>query len=259
MDKKDFETYMKVFLDKNSKINLISKNDEKFLWEKHIFDSLAIENFFEKYNFKDLKNKTLLDIGTGGGFPSIPAAIRYPDLDVTAVDSIRKKINAVCEIKAALQLENLHPVCSRAEDLKNVKYDFVVSRAVASLKILIPYAFLLLKQDGYFIAYKSIKAEDEIKEAQNIIRKYNVRVVDIIEYDLPLKINSDGKSPQPRQTTHLSIPKSLKIPGILRLCPKVSAKYPIKSSHPNSAEIFKPISRFFSKQFLSVKNSSTRV
>ena len=67
-NKSDFEDYMKVFLEQNSKLNLISKNDEKFLWEKHIFDSLAISKVFEKFP----KGKSLLDIGTGGGFPRFP-------------------------------------------------------------------------------------------------------------------------------------------------------------------------------------------
>ena len=110
-NKSDFEDYMKVFLEQNSKLNLISKNDEKFLWEKHIFDSLAISKAFEKFP----KGKSLLDIGTGGGFPSVPAAIVYPEIEVFALDSIRKKINAIENMKAALNLQNLHTICERAE------------------------------------------------------------------------------------------------------------------------------------------------
>lgn len=77
-----FNDYIKVFLEQNAKLNLISKNDEKFVWEKHIFDSLSIEKFFEKYgnNFK-----TILDFGTGGGFPSVPVALAYSELHVTAL------------------------------------------------------------------------------------------------------------------------------------------------------------------------------
>ena len=99
MNKLKFENYMKIFLNENSKLNLISKNEEKFLWEKHIYDSLAIEKFFEKYNIKDLSGKKLLDIGTGGGFPSVPIALQYPELEVIALDSIHKKINSIIEIK----------------------------------------------------------------------------------------------------------------------------------------------------------------
>ena len=96
-NKEFFNDYIKAFLNQNSKLNLISKNDEKFLWEKHIFDSLSIEKFFEKYKPSGSK---LLDIGTGGGFPSVPTALAYPDIEVFALNSIRKKINAIENIKA---------------------------------------------------------------------------------------------------------------------------------------------------------------
>ena len=90
MKNKDFfNDYIKVFLEQNSFLNLISKNDEKFLWEKHICDSLAIEKVFDKYG----EGRTLLDIGTGGGFPSVPIALAFPEIKVTALDSTRKKIN----------------------------------------------------------------------------------------------------------------------------------------------------------------------
>ena len=189
MDKQKFEAYMTSFLSQNSKINLISKNDETFLWEKHIFDSLSIEKFFDKYKIHDLKNKTLLDIGTGGGFPAVPVAINYTDLQVNALDSIRKKICAIEEIKTDLNLNNLTTMCDRAENLKNIKYDFITSRAVAALKTLIPYAIPLLKDDGCFIVYKSIKAPEEISQAQSVLKKYKAEVTDIIEYKLPLEEN----------------------------------------------------------------------
>lgn len=189
MDKQKFEQYMEFFLKENSKLNLISKNDEKYLWEKHIFDSLAIEKFFDKYNITDFSDKKLLDIGTGGGFPSVPTAINYPELQVTALDSIRKKINAIYEIKEKLNLKNLHPICKRAEALENIKFDFITSRAVAELKVLIPYAIPLLKSDGYFVAYKSVKVQEEIVKAKDILKKYNTEIADIIEYQLPLEEN----------------------------------------------------------------------
>ena len=184
-NKEFFTDYIKAFLNQNSKLNLISKNDEKFLWEKHIFDSLSIEKFFEKYKPSGSK---LLDIGTGGGFPSVPTALAYPDIEVFALDSIRKKINAIENIKAVLNIQNLHTICDRAENIKD-KFDIITSRAVAPLKIIIGYAMPLLNKNGYFVAYKSIRTEEEIKEAQNILKKYNAEVTDIIKYDLPLEEN----------------------------------------------------------------------
>ncbi|HIS82570.1 TPA: 16S rRNA (guanine(527)-N(7))-methyltransferase RsmG, partial [Candidatus Scatenecus faecavium] len=183
-NKSDFEDYMKVFLEQNSKLNLISKNDEKFLWEKHIFDSLAISKVFEKFP----KGKSLLDIGTGGGFPSVPAAIVYPEIEVFALDSIRKKINAIENMKAALNLQNLHTICERAENLDR-KFDIITSRAVAPLKIISSYAAPLLEKSGYFIAFKSRRADEEIHEAQPVLKKFKLEIADIIEYELPLTEN----------------------------------------------------------------------
>lgn len=187
MDKQIFAEYIKIFLEQNNKLNLISKNDEKFLWEKHIFDSLSLSKFFEKYSIVP-ENKTLLDFGTGGGFPSVPLAIKYPKLQVTALDSIRKKINAVTEMKNALELKNLTPICERVENI-HPKFDFVTSRAVAAMEKLIPYAIPRLKNDGYFITYKSVKVQEELEKADNILKKYKAKVIDIITYDLPLSEN----------------------------------------------------------------------
>lgn len=187
-NKTKYQEYMKIFLEENSKVNLISKNDEKYLWEKHVFDSLAIENFFEKFDTS--KIKTILDIGTGGGFPSIPIAITYPHLKVTALDSIAKKIRAVQTIKDKLNIENLEPICTRVENL-DAKFDMVTSRAVSSLKNICEYALPKLKKGGYFIAYKSRKTPQEIEEANSILKKYNSKIVDIIEYSLPLEENHE--------------------------------------------------------------------
>lgn len=183
-NKEFYNKYINTFLEQNAKLNLISKNDEKFLWEKHIFDSLSIEKFFDKYK----TGKTLLDIGTGGGFPSVPIALTYSEIEVYAVDSIRKKVNAINEIKEKLNIKNLYPVCSRAENITQ-KYDIVTSRAVAPLKTITNYAMPLLNKDGYFIAYKSLKAKEEIADAKQILKKYNAKVTEIIEYDLPLTEN----------------------------------------------------------------------
>ena len=185
-NKQYYEKYFEVFLNENSKVNLISKNDEKFLWEKHVFDSLSIEKFFEKYYAQnELQGLSILDIGTGGGFPSVPIALEYPQIEVVALDSIAKKIKAVTSIAQNLGLKNLIPVCSRVENYDK-KFDIVTSRAVSSLKNICEYALPKLKKGGYFVAYKSQKAPIEIEEAKSVLKKYKAKIVDIIEYDLPL-------------------------------------------------------------------------
>ena len=112
----DFTDYKKAFLEENSKHNLISKNDEKLLYEKHIYDSLAINMFFEKYKISESE---ILDIGCGGGFPCLPIAIEFPNFRITGIDSIRKKINSVESIKNKLELKNLELICDRVENLNN--------------------------------------------------------------------------------------------------------------------------------------------
>ncbi len=179
-NKQIFEKYSQLFTEENHKVNLISKNDEKFLWEKHICDSLALGKFFDKYGIP----QTMLDIGTGGGFPSVPIAIKYPQIKITAIDSIRKKINAVQNLKQNLNLTNLNPICNRVENL-NEEFDVVTSRAVASLDKICDYALPKTKKGGYFVAFKAKKANEEINSARKILKKYNAKIIDIIEYVLP--------------------------------------------------------------------------
>ena len=179
-NKKLFEKYCEIFKEENHKVNLISKNDEKFLWEKHICDSLALGLFFEKY----LQPSNLLDIGTGGGFPSVPLSIKYPQMKITAIDSIGKKIRAVETIKNKLELTNLNLVCARVETL-NLKFECVTSRAVASLDKICDYALPKLQKGGYFVAFKSKKIQEEVEAAQKVLQKYNAKIIDTIEYELP--------------------------------------------------------------------------
>lgn len=182
--KKDFTKYKEAFLEQNARLNLISKNDEKFLFEKHIYDSLAIKLFFDKYK---ILSGNLLDIGCGGGFPCVPIAIEFPEFNITGIDSIRKKINAINEIKENLGLTNLATICDRVETIKNSKYDIITSRAVADLGKICEYALPLLKKDGYFVAYKSKKALEEIEGAKKTLNKYKAKVREIITYNLPLE------------------------------------------------------------------------
>ena len=146
----DFLKYKKVFLEENSKHNLISKNDEKFLYEKHFYDSLSIKLFFDKY---EIKNAKILDIGCGGGFPCVPMALEFPDLNITGIDSIGKKIISVKTIAEKLDLKNLDLICDRVENIKDKKFDVIVSRAVADMSKISEYALPLLKKGGYFVAY----------------------------------------------------------------------------------------------------------
>lgn len=181
-----FDKFIKEFSQYNEKVNLVSKNDINLLFEKHIYDSLAI-NLFLKNSDERIK---LLDIGTGGGFPALPIAIYYDFVEVVAVDSIKKKIIAVSEISKKLNLKNIQLICERAENLPYISknsFDIVASRAMAELRIILEYAIPFVKKGGYFIAYKSIKAEEELIKAQNALKTLGVKLVDTLKYSLPVE------------------------------------------------------------------------
>lgn len=187
-----FDDYIKYFAEYNQKVNLVSKNEIPHLFEKHIYDSLALNLFFEKY--EQQKTIKILDIGTGGGFPSVPLALCFPKAKITAVDSINKKIKFISELKKVFNLNNLTPICSRVEELKKVysKADVVTTRAMAELRIILEYGVPFVKTGGYFVAYKSIKADEELENAKNAINILNVKLLDKIQYSLPLEESRTG-------------------------------------------------------------------
>jgi 16S rRNA (guanine527-N7)-methyltransferase len=131
--KNQFAQLEKLYAEWNEKINVISRKDTDSLYEKHILHSLGIAKVME---FQP--GTKVLDIGTGGGFPGIPLAILYPEVQFTLVDSIGKKITVVKEVSAGIGLENVTAIHSRAEELKE-KFHFVVSRAVTQMPVFLTW------------------------------------------------------------------------------------------------------------------------
>jgi len=129
-----------LYKDWNSKINVISRKDIEGLYEKHVLHSLSIAAVFD---FPP--GSEIIDIGTGGGFPGIPLAIFFPEVKFHLVDSIAKKLKVVQGVADAIGLKNLTTQHTRAEEIKNRKFDFVVSRAVAPLKDLWKWSKPLLR------------------------------------------------------------------------------------------------------------------
>ena len=127
----------------NDKVNLISRKDFDNLYERHILHSLAIAKFID---FK--KDTTILDVGTGGGFPGIPLAIKFPDVQFHLVDSIGKKIAVVQDVINRLELKNATCQQIRCEELKT-KYDFIISRAVTSFPEFVGFTKNLINQRPY--------------------------------------------------------------------------------------------------------------
>ncbi len=131
-----------IYKELNSSVNVISRKDIEFINTKHILHSLFIYNILQ---FKP--NSHILDLGTGGGFPGIPLAILYPDVNFHLIDGTQKKIGVVQEISKQFRLKNVTSEHIRAEYVKNQKFDFVICRAVASLDKLLGWARPLLKQE----------------------------------------------------------------------------------------------------------------
>jgi 16S rRNA (guanine527-N7)-methyltransferase len=138
-----FAALQSLYSEWNAKINVISRKDIDNLYVNHVLHSLAIAKVI---SFKS--GTKVLDVGTGGGFPGIPLAILFPEVHFHLADSIGKKITVVNEVANALQLKNVEASKSRTEEIKNRKYDFVVSRAVSTMRELYTWTKHLIKQDG---------------------------------------------------------------------------------------------------------------
>lgn len=172
-----FKIYKDMVLDWNKKMNLTAIVEDTEFIKKHFIDSLMCVTFNEMEH-----TKSIVDIGTGAGFPGIPLSIFYPDKNFLLVDSLNKRIKFLGEVKKELQLENVQLLHARVEDVgKNKayreKYDMCVSRAVAKLNILSEYALPLVKIDGYFAAYKGLDIQQEISDSINAIDLLGGKIV----------------------------------------------------------------------------------
>ncbi len=138
--KKQFEALYPLYLEWNQQINVISRKDIENLYLHHVLHSLAIARFIQ---FKD--GSQIVDLGTGGGFPGIPLAILFPECQFLLVDSIGKKLKVVEEVAAGIGLTNVKTRHSRVEDIKDLKFDFVITRAVATLDKLLMWSRKIIK------------------------------------------------------------------------------------------------------------------
>jgi 16S rRNA (guanine527-N7)-methyltransferase len=154
-----FAALKDLYTDWNEKINVISRKDMDNFYEHHVLHSLAIATQFE---FK--KESSIMDLGSGGGFPGIPLAIFFPDTQFHLVDSINKKLKVATEIATSIGLQNITTQHTRAEDIKNRKFDVVVSRAVAPLKDLWWWSKPLLKKGSSPNGLICLKGGDLTKE-----------------------------------------------------------------------------------------------
>lgn len=179
----EFYKNMNLLLEWNEKINLTAITEPNDVILKHFVDSITISKYIEK-------DATLVDVGTGAGFPGIPIKILRPDVKVVLVDSLNKRINFLNEVIKELDLQNIETVHARAEEFgRNKKYretfDIATSRAVANFSTLSEYLIPLIKENGKVIYMKGSDVKEELENAQKAIKVLGGKIVEKEEFYLP--------------------------------------------------------------------------
>ena len=180
-----FNRYYELLVKKNEVMNLTAITDYHEVCLKHFADSISLSQYYDMSSVD-----SLIDVGTGAGFPGIPLKILFPHLNVTLLDSLNKRLLFLEDVIDELDLDNIKTVHSRAEEagrMKNLRehYDLCVSRAVANLSTLSESCLPLVKVGGIFISYKAGEVEDEINSAKHAIKKLGGKIKSVEEFSLP--------------------------------------------------------------------------
>lgn len=180
-----FNTYSSLLKEWNEKMNLTAIVDDDGIAVKHFLDSVLPLKYI---NIK--QGASVADIGTGAGFPGLPIKILRPDINITLIDSLNKRINFLKTVADSCNLENILCIHGRAEELGKAneyreKYDVIVSRAVANMRVLCEYCLPFVKVGGIFVALKASDIDEELSQAKPIIGTLGGKVEDIIDAPLP--------------------------------------------------------------------------
>ena len=178
-----FYAYMELLIEWNEKMNLTAITDPKEIILKHFVDSLAIAKYVKE-------DKSIIDMGTGAGFPGIPIKIYRKDVKVVLADSLNKRIKFLDEVIDKLKLENVETIHCRAEELgKNKQYrekfDYATSRAVANLSTLSEYLMPFVKLNGKCIFMKTIEVEEELEKAKKAIKTLGGKIEKVDKFEIP--------------------------------------------------------------------------
>ncbi|RAU06479.1 16S rRNA (guanine(527)-N(7))-methyltransferase RsmG [Bacillus pumilus] len=182
-----FETYFRMLVEWNEKMNLTSITEKEEVYLKHFYDSISASFFIDFH-----KVTTICDIGAGAGFPSIPLKICFPHLNVTIVDSLQKRITFLNELAKGLNLQDTTFYHDRAETFgqrkeKRESYDLVTARAVARLSVLSELCLPLVKKEGLFVALKASAADEEMQAGKKAVTVLGGEVVEKHSFVLPLE------------------------------------------------------------------------
>ncbi len=183
--KQQFEKYYEMLVEWNEKINLTSITEEHEVYLKHFYDSVT-PSFYHDFN----QSLSLCDVGAGAGFPSIPLKIMFPEIHVTIVDSLNKRIQFLNQLADALELEGVRFVHDRAETFGKqedyrASFDIVTARAVARMSVLSELCIPLVKKQGLFLALKSSKGQEELDEARFAVGVLGGKIRQIDTFTLP--------------------------------------------------------------------------
>jgi len=179
-----FRIYYEMLVEKNKVMNLTAITEWDEVLEKHFLDSISLIRAIDLN-----KELSVMDMGTGAGFPGIPLKIAFPNLKVTLADSLNKRVLFLQEVIDTLGLKDIEAIHGRAEDLARDKkyreqYDLSVSRAVANLSTLGEYCIPFVKMGGNFIAYKSGEIEEEVNAAKNAVKILGGHIKDVYKFEL---------------------------------------------------------------------------